>query len=81
MIPKTLSRLSRSSLVDLATKWLSNPRLFRVPYLTCNRDALEAEEEDYLYEPADDVASLRQIYDELRQDENVSKREIVERTV
>ena len=81
MIPKTLSRLSRSALVSLATKWLSNPTLFRPPYLACNRDALEAEEEDYLYEPADDVGSLRAIYEDLKDDPATTRRDIVERMV
>ncbi|KAK5366421.1 chromosome loss-related protein [Exophiala xenobiotica] len=80
-LAKALNRLSRDSLVDLATKWLSDGRT-STPYLVNNRRLFEADEEDYLYTPAQSIEELRTIYEKLRKDVNLgSKRDIVDRIV
>ena len=76
---KTLSRLSRTSLINLALKWLEtedNPALH--PYLESNRNIDEEAEEDYLYTPAKDIRELRMIYEHLI-NEKGTKREIIDR--
>lgn len=81
VLVKSLSRLSRSSLIDLALKWLRQSSQSQ-PYLSCNRTINESEEEDYLFTPAEDVDELRAIYHSLRQDEKeTSKGHIVDRIV
>lgn len=82
MAPKSLSRLSRQSLISVALNWLDNPVLFQQPYLASNRGAFEAADEDYLYTPAEDVESLREIYRSLQKDVKTgSKREIIDRII
>jgi len=78
--PKSLSRLSRASLLRLALKWLNNPTMPK-PYLANNRDIIEEEQEDYLYTPAEDIDALRRIYESLGDDTNTTKRDIIERMV
>lgn len=76
---KTLSRLCRTSLINLALKWLEtedNPALY--PYLESNRNLAEEAEEDYLYTPAADIEELRATYENLK-DEKGTKREIIDR--
>jgi central kinetochore subunit Mis15/CHL4 len=75
---KTLSRLSRTSLINLALKWLEsedNPALH--PYLESNRNIDEEAEEDYLYTPAKDIGELRMTYEHLK-NEKGTKREIID---
>ena len=66
---KTLSRLSRSQLIDLALHWIDNPSTC-APYLASNRTAAEGDEEDYLFPPARSVRELRAIYKNLLLDED-----------
>lgn len=76
---KILSRLSRTSIIDLALKWLeseTNPALH--PYLESNRNLDEEAEEDYLYTPAKGIEELRTTYDDLK-NEKGTKREIIDR--
>lgn len=76
---KSLSRLSRNSLITLAIDWLqdgSQPTC--APYLSGNRDAEEEAEEDYLHTPADTIEELRTFYADLR-NEAGPKRDIVDR--
>jgi central kinetochore subunit Mis15/CHL4 len=76
---KTLSRLSRSSLIFLALTWLetdTNPALH--PYLESNRNLDEEAEEDYLYTPAKNIEELRTIYQDLAKEKG-TKREIAHR--
>ena len=62
---KSLSRLDRVSLLDIVQTWLQDNA--QGIYLANQRTTNEAEEEDYLFTPAEDVATLWQIYDDLRQ--------------
>ena len=79
VLVKSLSRLSRSSLIDLALRWLQQNSQCQ-PYLCCNRTINESEEEDYLFTPAEDVDELREIYDSLRQnDKATSKGHVIDR--
>ena len=81
VLVKSLSRLSRSSLIDLALKWLQHNSQCQ-PYLACNRTINESEEEDYLFTAAEDVDELREIYQSLRQDDKeASKGHIVDRII
>ena len=76
---KTLSRLSRNSLIDLALAWLEsddNPALY--PYLESNRNLEEEAEEDYLYTPAKDIEGLRKTYEHLKHEKG-TKRDIINR--
>ena len=76
---KSLSRLSRSSLIDLALLWLERQNQPAcAPYLTVNRDAEEEAEEDYLHTPADTIEKLRDIYSEFRNAPG-TKRDIIDR--
>jgi central kinetochore subunit Mis15/CHL4 len=78
---KSLSRLNRSTLTDLALKWLQ-PCAETQPYLACNRTLNESEEEDYLFTSAEDIAELKSIYRDLKHDEDeYSKTHIVDRIV
>ena len=81
VLVKSLSRLSRSSLIDLALKWLQQDFPCH-PYLACNRTVNESEEEDYLFTPAEDVDELREIYDSLRKDDRgTNKGHVIDRIV
>ena len=81
VLVKSLSRLSRSSIIDLALKWLQQNSQCQ-PYLACNRTINESEEEDYLFSAAEDIDELREIYDSLRQDDRVpSKVHVIDRIV
>lgn len=77
---KSLSRLNRASLIEIAQTWLQDNS--QSVYLAHTRTANEVEEEDYLFTPAEDVNILRQIYNDLRQqEEQVSKAHIIDRIV
>ena len=76
---RSLSRLSRNSLIDLALEWLQwRNQVACAPYLSANRDAEEEAEEDYLHTPADTIEDLRELYSNLR-NEPGTKRDVVDR--
>jgi central kinetochore subunit Mis15/CHL4 len=82
-LAKSLSRLSRTSLIELCLQWSQSQH--SNPYLASNRNLLESDEEDYLHEPAKDVQDLRRIYEDLRLSfttkDQVSKQDIIDRIV
>ncbi|KAH8906941.1 CHL4-domain-containing protein [Coniochaeta sp. PMI_546] len=77
IVSRTLSRLSRPSLISIVLDWLDeNNEALSAPYL------LDKDDEDYpedgLYPPASSVEELREIYTDL-QARKGSKREVVDR--
>jgi central kinetochore subunit Mis15/CHL4 len=77
---KSLIRLTKSSLIDLALQWLqeeSHPAC--APYLASNRNLEEEVDEDYLWSPAETVEELRLTYHRLRFEYNINKRYIIDR--
>ncbi|KAJ9651563.1 chromosome loss- protein [Neophaeococcomyces mojaviensis] len=84
-VAKSLSRLSRDKLIDLCVSWSKSAQCD--PYLTTNRNLIEADEEDYLHEPAESRDDLKNLYTTFKQNgsfadlENVSKKDIVDRIV
>jgi len=82
VLVKSLNRLSRNSIIDLALSWLNHQSSCQ-PYLASNRSQVECDEEDYLYLPAENVAALRETYHLLRQqdEKELSKRDIIDRIV
>ncbi|OIW27582.1 CHL4-domain-containing protein [Coniochaeta ligniaria NRRL 30616] len=79
IVSKTLSRLSRPSLISIVLDWLDeNNQALSAPYL------VDTDEEDYpedgLYPPASSVGELREIYSDL-QARKGSKREVVDRII
>lgn len=78
---KSLSRLSREKLIDLCITWSKSSKC--EPYLASNRNILEAEEEDYLHEPAQSRHELKSIYNAFKSDhanlQSLSKRDIIDR--
>ena len=78
-VSKTLLRLSRPSLIDLALNWLkSSNRPYCAPYLQTFVD--EQDDENTPYLPADSIEELREIYQDI-QARRGSKREVVDRIV
>lgn len=78
---KSLNRLPREAIVDLALQWLRADQ-YCTPYLLSNRTGLELDDEDYLHTPAQDVESLRKFYRTLKRDQTQStKRDIIDRIV
>ena len=78
-LAKSLGRLSRASLIDLALSWLDKQdQPACAPYLASNRNLEEETEEDYFWEPADSIEDLRELYKTLRQGEG-KKEEVVYR--
>ena len=76
---RSISRLSRRSLIELALDWLKEGKdASCAPYLTSNRDLEEEAEEDYLYSPADNVEELRQIYETFKHEAG-TKRDVIDR--
>jgi central kinetochore subunit Mis15/CHL4 len=76
---KSLSRLPRGSLIDLALKWLDDEnQVTCAPYLACNRNLEEEAEEDYLHTPAESVEELRNLYRAFKTEPG-TKRDIVDR--
>jgi central kinetochore subunit Mis15/CHL4 len=76
---KSLSRLPRSSLIDLALKWLDDENQATcAPYLACNRNLEEEAEEDYLHTPAESIEELRNLYQAFKTEPG-TKRDIVDR--
>lgn len=78
---KTLSRLSRGSLISLALEWLEESNLaYCRPYLPEDEAKDDEEEDDAPYLAAQSVEELRELYEEL-QAQKGNKREIVDRIV
>lgn len=80
MAARSLNRLSRESILDLVRLWLHDAHCS--PYLVQNRNFLEADEEDYLHAPAENVEALRAIYKTLKKNTDSStKKDIIDRIV
>ncbi|ETN43607.1 uncharacterized protein HMPREF1541_02766 [Cyphellophora europaea CBS 101466] len=78
---KSLSRLSRPTLIDLALHWLDK-HASCAPYLASNRTIAESDEEDYLFPPAHSIGELRSIWKTLKVDEDAgSKQHVIDRIV
>ena len=78
-VTKTLSRLSRESLISLVLDWLDDRAVSNAfPYLL--RSELEEEEEDLddLYPPCRSIPELQQLYLDMQQQKG-SKRDVVSR--
>lgn len=76
---KSLCRLSRDSLIELALKWLQEVNgATCAPYLVGNRDLEEEAEEDYLHTPAESLVELCNLYRTFKM-EHGTKRDIVDR--
>ncbi|KIV84069.1 hypothetical protein PV11_06043 [Exophiala sideris] len=81
ILAKTLNRLSRENLVDLALDWLCHDHC-ATPYLISNRRLFEADEEDYLHTPAESIEALRRKYQALRKDSSLgTKRDVIDRII
>ncbi len=80
-LTKSLHRLSRGAIIDLALKWLQDGHTSS-PYLLCNRTGFEADEEDYQHTPAESIEELRKLYRGLRNDSTLAtKRDVIDRIV
>jgi central kinetochore subunit Mis15/CHL4 len=78
-VQRTLTKLSRQSLISLAQQWLSKKnRDFCKPYLLSDRNNAEDEDEDELYEPAQSYEELLETYRELATRKG-GRREILDR--
>jgi len=78
-VSRTLSRLSRSSLISIVLDWLDEPnQALSAPYLLDPED--DEYPEDGLYPPASSIEELREIYTDL-QSRKGSKREVVDRII
>lgn len=78
-LAKSLSRLSRATLIDIALEWLQDKNQSSCePYLTRNRETQEREEEDYAYLPADNIEELRYTYMQLKENGG-TKRDVIDR--
>lgn len=81
VLAKTLNKLSRENLIDLALEWLHHDR-YSTPYLTSNCRLFEADEEDYLHTPAESIEALRTTYETLRKDSGLAtKRDVIDRII
>lgn len=78
-LTKTLSKLSRPALLDLALTWLQDRNVESFPpYLQSSKTSNDVDEETLPYPAADTLAEVRQAYIDLR-DRKGGKREIIER--
>ncbi|TVY48305.1 Inner kinetochore subunit [Lachnellula occidentalis] len=78
-VVKTLSRLSRPSLLSLALDWLDERNQDNTaPYLA--EEGNQDEDEQDLYPPASSLAELREIYTDL-QAQKGSKRDVLDRII
>ncbi|WEW55529.1 chromosome loss- protein [Emydomyces testavorans] len=79
---KSLSRLSRTSLVDLVLQWLDDNCLQACrPYLigdAVQREEWEEDDDANPYEPATSIEALREVYTDLRERKG-GKREVIDR--
>ncbi|EXJ76991.1 hypothetical protein A1O3_10148 [Capronia epimyces CBS 606.96] len=81
VVAKSLSRLSREAVIDLALSWLEDRRTSK-PYLLNNRRLFEVEEEDYLHVPAENIEALRLIYRQFQKDgSQIRKQDVIDRIV
>ncbi|KIW93534.1 uncharacterized protein Z519_06139 [Cladophialophora bantiana CBS 173.52] len=81
ILTKSLNRLSKESILDLALRWLEGNHT-STPYLQSNRTGFEADEEDYLHTPAETIGELRKRYHDLKKNvANAAKRDIIDRIV
>lgn len=79
MLVKSLSRLSRATLIDLALHWIENHSSC-APYLASNRTVAESDEEDYLFPAATSLYELRSIWKTLQVEEDAgSKQHVIDR--
>ncbi|KAL9626080.1 MAG: hypothetical protein Q9164_007950, partial [Protoblastenia rupestris] len=77
---RSLVRLSKPSLIDLALLWLQEENQATcAPYLTSNRNLEEEVDEDYLWSPAETIEELRLTYNSMRLETNINKRFIIDR--
>ncbi|KAF2759443.1 CHL4-domain-containing protein [Pseudovirgaria hyperparasitica] len=80
-VSRTLSKLSRPSLISLALEWLSPKNIsLCTPYLSEDDDDDDGPDEEAPYTPAQSIEELQEIYEELEQRKG-GKKEIVERIV
>lgn len=78
---KTLSRLSRASLISIALEWLEDSNIaYCRPYLLEDEAEDDEEEGDAPYLAAQSVEELQELYEEL-QPQKGNKREIIDRIV
>lgn len=81
VLAKSLNRLSRERIIDLALAWLHDHHA-STPYLVSNRRPFEADEEDYVHTPAESIEELRAIYRKFRKDSPYNKKQhIIDRIV
>lgn len=77
---KSLLRLSKPSLIELALEWLQEEnQAISAPYLASNRRPEEEVDEDYLWTPAETIEELRLTYNGMRYEIGVGKRHIIDR--
>lgn len=80
---RSLARLSREKLIELCISWSLSSKT--TPYLAANRDAVEAEEEDYLHEPARSRKDLNSVFKAIGNAEadfeSLSKKDIIDRII
>lgn len=82
-VQRTFAKLSRQSLISLAQQWLSKKnRDFCKPFLLADRDrdrdGDEEEDEEDLYEPAQSIEELQEIYKQLAARKG-GRREVLDR--
>jgi central kinetochore subunit Mis15/CHL4 len=77
---KSLIRLSKPALIDLALQWLlEENQATCAPYLASNRNLEEEVDEDYLWSPAESIDELRLTYNRMRFESDIKKRYVVDR--
>jgi central kinetochore subunit Mis15/CHL4 len=77
---KSLIRLSKPALIDLALQWLlEENQATCAPYLASNRNLEEEVDEDYLWSPAESIEELRLTYNRMRFESDIKKRYIIDR--
>ena len=78
-VSRTISRLSRQSLISLALQWLHKKhRAFCEPYLTADYSLGDADIDDAPYDPAQSCEELQEMYEEL-QGRKGGRKEVAER--
>ncbi|KAF1811122.1 CHL4-domain-containing protein [Eremomyces bilateralis CBS 781.70] len=82
LIHRTLSRLSRASLISLALSWLSDPHIqYCVPYtLATLPDPSTADDDpDAPFDTAESIEEAVEIYEEFQEKRSGTKRDVLER--
>ncbi|KAL5120082.1 chromosome loss-related protein [Pleosporales sp. CAS-2024a] len=78
-VQRTLTKLSRQSLVSLAQQWLSKKnRDFCKPFLLSDRRGIDDDDDQELYEPAQSYEELQETYRELAARKG-GRREVLDR--